>query len=414
MTTLTHAPETKSVGTDASLAYDDLRYTLESYRLTNDQRLAEIETRRGVDPLTEEKMARMDAALDETKARLDRMTLDRARPALDRDGPRDPLVAEHKAAFAAYVRNGEVGGLKRLESKALSAGSGPDGGYLAPATVETEILRRLANVSPIRAIATVRTISSGTYKKAFSTTGPASGWVAEAAARPQTGTTTLAELSFPAMELYAMPAATQTLLDDAIVNIDHWIAEEVESAFAEQEGAAFVAGDGIDKPKGFLAYPTVAETSWSWGNIGVLNTGVAGAFASSNPSDILVDLVYALKAGYRQNASFVMNRKTQAVVRKFKDSTGHYLWQSPASVGAPATLMGFPLVEAEDMPNIAANAVAVSFGDFRRGYLVVDRAGVRILRDPYSAKPYVLFYTTKRVGGGVQDFAAIKGLKFAV
>jgi HK97 family phage major capsid protein len=216
------------------------------------------------------------------------------------------------------------------------------------------------------------------------------------------------------MELYAMPAATQTLLDDAIVNVDQWIAEEVESAFAEQEGAAFVNGDGTDKPKGFLAYPSVADASWAWGNIGVLNTGVAGAFAASNPSDVLVDLVYALKAGYRQNASFVMNRKTQAAVRKFKDSTGNYLWQPPASAGAPATLLGFPLVEAEDMPNIANNAVSIAFGDFRRGYLVVDRAGVRILRDPYSAKPYVLFYTTKRVGGGVQDFAAIKGLKFAV
>jgi len=413
MTTANHAPESKAAGADLSLAFDDLRYTLESYRVSNDERLAEIETRNGADPLTEEKMTRMDAALDDAMRRIDRLTLDRNRPALGRDEARDPLVGEHKAAFAAYIRSGEAGGLKRLEAKALSAGSGPDGGYLAPSGVESEILRRLATVSPIRAIATVRTISSGTYKKAFSTTGPASGWVAEAAARPQSASPTLAELSFPAMELYAMPA-TQTLLDDAIVNIDQWIAEEVESAFAEQEGAAFVSGDGIDKPKGFLAYPTVADASWSWGNIGVLNTGVAGAFSAATPSDILVDLVYALKAGYRQNACFVMNRKTQGTVRKFKDATGQYLWQPPASVGAPATLLGFPLVEAEDMPNIANNAVSVSFGDFRRGYLVVDRAGVRILRDPYSAKPYVLFYTTKRVGGGVQDFAAIKGLKFAV
>ncbi|WP_199087597.1 phage major capsid protein [Bosea sp. ASV33] len=414
MSHLNTAPETKAAGADLALAFEDLRYTLENYRATNEERLAGLEARQGADPLTEEKLVRMDAALDDTMRRIDRLTLERARPALGQDGSRDPLTAEHKAAFGAYVRTGEAGGLKRLESKALSAGSGPDGGYLAPATVEGEILRRLANVSPIRSLATVRTISSGTYKKAFSTTGPASGWVAETAARPQGSSPTLAELSFPAMELYAMPAATQTLLDDAIVDIDQWIAEEVESAFAEQEGAAFVTGDGIDKPKGFLAYPTVAEASWSWGNIGVLNTGVAGAFPASNPSDVLVDLVYALKAGYRQNASFVMNRKTQAAVRKFKDSTGNYLWQPPASAGAPATLLGFPLVEAEDMPNIANNAVSIAFGDFRRGYLVVDRAGVRILRDPYSAKPYVLFYTTKRVGGGVQDFAAIKGLKFAV
>ena len=418
MTHLDTAPETKAAGADLALAFEDLRYTLESYRAANDERLAGIEARSSADPLTEEKLIRIDAALDDTMRRIDRLTLERARPSLGQDGQsaygRDPLVAEHKAAFAAYVRSGEAGGLKQLEAKALSAGSGPDGGYLAPSTVEGEILRRLANASPIRSLATVRTISSGTYKKAFSTTGPASGWVAETAAHPQTGSPALAELSFPAMELYAMPAATQTLLDDAIVNIDQWIAEEVESAFAEQEGAAFVNGDGTDKPKGFLAYPTVADASWSWGNIGVLNTGVAGAFAASNPSDVLVDLVYALKAGYRQNASFVMNRKTQAAIRKFKDANGQYLWQPPASAGAPATLLGFPLVEAEDMPNIANNAVSIAFGDFRRGYLVVDRAGVRILRDPYSAKPYVLFYTTKRVGGGVQDFAAIKGLKFAV
>ncbi|MBN9436250.1 MAG: phage major capsid protein [Bosea sp.] len=406
------APETKATG-EIALAYDDLRYTLEAYRAANDERLAELETRMGGDVVTSEKLQRLDGALDETRRRLDRLALDARRPALGAGEERDPAVAEHKAAFASYVRHGEAAGLKQLEGKALSAGSGPDGGYLAPSTVESEILRRLSAVSPIRALATVRTISSGTYKKAFSTSGPASGWVAESVARPQTGTPALAELSFPAMELYAMPAATQTLLDDAIVDIDQWIAEEVESAFAEQEGAAFVNGDGVDKPKGFLAYPTVADASWSWGNIGTLKTGVAGAFAAANPADILVDLVYALKAGYRQNASFVMNRKTQAAVRKFKDTTGQYLWQPPAAAGAQATLLGFPVVEAEDMPNIATDWVAIAFGDFRRGYLVVDRAGVRILRDPYSAKPHVLFYTTKRVGGGIQDFAAIKGLKFS-
>lgn len=414
MTTSHHAPESKAAGTDLALALDDVRYSFEAYRLANDQRLAEIETRSAADPLTEEKLARIDTALDEARRRMDRIALDRARPPLGQDEPGDALVSEHKAAFAAYVRSGEAGGLKRLEGKALSAGSGPDGGYLAPATVESEILRRLATVSPIRALATVRTISTGTYKKAFSASGPASGWVAETAARPQTGTQSLTELSFPAMELYAMPAATQTLLDDAIVNLDQWIAEEVESAFAEQEGAAFVKGDGLDKPKGFLAYPTVTDANWGWGTIGVLKTGVDGAFAATSPADILVDLVYALKAGYRQNASFVMNRKTQGAIRKFKDANGSYLWQPPASAGAPATLLGFPLVEAEDMPDLAKDAVSIAFGDFRRGYLIVDRAGVRILRDPYSAKPYVLFYTTKRVGGGVQDFAAIKGLKFSV
>jgi HK97 family phage major capsid protein len=215
------------------------------------------------------------------------------------------------------------------------------------------------------------------------------------------------------MELYAMPAATQTLLDDAVVDIDAWLAAEVETVFAEQEGFAFVQGDGVNKPKGFVAAPTVAETSWSWGNLGYVATGSAGAFPTESPADVLIDLIYALKAGYRQNAVFVMNRKTQSVMRKFRDESGAYMWQPPAIAGQPATFMSFPVVEAEDMPDIAANALSVAFGDFRRGYLVVDRTGIRVLRDPYSAKPYVLFYTTKRVGGGVQDYAAIKLLKFA-
>jgi HK97 family phage major capsid protein len=202
-------------------------------------------------------------------------------------------------------------------------------------------------------------------------------------------------------------------LEDAAVNIEQWIAAEVEQAFAEQEGAAFVAGDGSNKPKGFLSYDTAANAAWEWGKIGYIASGASGAFPSSNPSDVLVDLVYAVKAGYRQNGNFVMNRKTQSAIRKFKDSTGGYLWQPPGQAGGRATLMTFPVVEAEDMPNVEADSYAVAFGDFNRGYLVVDRAGVSVLRDPYSAKPYVLFYTTKRVGGGVQDFDAIKLMKFA-
>jgi HK97 family phage major capsid protein len=238
--------------------------------------------------------------------------------------------------------------------------------------------------------------------------------VAETAVRPQTASPTLAELQFPTMELYAMPAATASLLEDAVVDLDQWISGEVDAAFAEQEGLAFVSGDGVNKPKGFLSYTEVAEASWSWGNIGYIATGVSGALPASDPSDILIDTVYALKAGYRQNAAWVMNRKTQASIRKLKDADGNYLWQPPAAPGQRAMLMGFPLVEAEDMPDAGADTTPVAFGDFSRGYLVVDRTGVRVLRDPYSAKPYVLFYTTKRVGGGVQDFDAIKLLKFGV
>jgi HK97 family phage major capsid protein len=209
-----------------------------------------------------------------------------------------------------------------------------------------------------------------------------------------------------------MPAATPSLLEDSVVDLDQWIAAEIETAFAEQEGDAFINGDGSSKPQGLLNYTQVAESSWAWDKIGYVATGIDGDWPESDPADILIDTVYALKAGYRQNAHWVMNRKTQAAIRKLKDGDGNYVWQPPAAPGSRAMLLGFPVVEAEDMPDIGSDATPVAFGDFARGYLVVDRTGVRVLRDPYSAKPYVLFYTTKRVGGGVQDFDAIKLLKF--
>jgi HK97 family phage major capsid protein len=409
------APEHKSgIAYTPRDDYDDLRATFEAFKSANDERLAKIERKRG-DVLLDDKVDRINAALDLQTKRMDDLALRQARPALEGRGRlvTDAASREHKSAFDAYVRGGETSALRQLETKAMSAGSNPDGGYLVPVELEREIGQRLAAISPIRAISSVREISGSVYKKPFMTAGPATGWVGETDARTQTTSPTLDALSFPAMELYAMPAATATLLDDSAVNIDEWIASEVELTFAVQEGAAFVNGDGTNQPKGFLQYTTVANSSWSWGNLGYIASGAAGAFAASNPSDALIDLIYALKAGYRQNGNFVMNRKTQAAIRKFKDSGGAYLWQPPAQAGGRASLMTFPLIEAEDMPDIGANALSIAFGDFRRGYLIVDRVGVRVLRDPYSAKPYVLFYTTKRVGGGVQDFDAVKLMKFA-
>jgi HK97 family phage major capsid protein len=401
--------ETKAgIPHDAVVTHGEMMRAFEAFKEANDERLA----RHDKDVVLEEKLARINATIDAQARRLDEITLKAARPALGGEKVRSG-VPEHKAAFEAYVRTGEAGGLRALEVKAMSIGSNPDGGYLVPPEIEATIGERLTAISPIRGIAGQRTISSNVYKKPFMTAGPAVGWVGETDARTQTASPTLDELSFPAMELYAMPAATANLLEDSAVNIDQWIAQEVEQVFAQQEGAAFVVGDGSNKPKGFLAYPTVDNGAWSWGNIGYVASGAAGAFAGSNPSDALVDLVYAVKAGYRQNGVFVMNRKTQAAVRKFKDTAGQYLWQPPAVAGGKASLMTFPVIEAEDMPDIAANSLSIAFGDFRRGYLVVDRAGVSVLRDPYTSKPYVVFYTTKRVGGGVQDFDAIKVMKFA-
>lgn len=296
----------------------------------------------------------------------------------------------------------------------MSVGTNADGGYLVPSETEAEIGRLLSKASPMRQIADVRQVSASLYKKPFNTNGAAAGWVGETASRVQTSTATLAELQFPTMELYAQPAATQALLDDSVVNLDQWIAQEVETVFAEQETQAFIMGDGVNKPRGFLDYAKVAQASWSWGNMGYIATGVAGAFAASNPSDKLVDLIYSVKAGYRQNARFMLNRTTQGIIRKFKDTQGNYLWQPASTADGNAMLLNMPVVESEYMPDMATDSYALAFGDFKRGYLIVDRVGIRMLRDPYSTKPYVLFYTTKRVGGGIQDFDAIKLMKFGV
>ncbi len=413
--------ETKvaDVTTEARNVHEDLMHAFEEFRATNEARLQELERRTSADALLEEKLARLSAALDAQQRRLDELVRRSARLPLvagaadETEAGCDARQIEHKTAFEAYVRKGDASALLRLESKALSAGADPDGGYLAHDELERRVERLLTEASPVRAVAGHRRISAGTYRKPFAITRAATGWVGETAPRPETGTPQLAELTFPAMELYAMPAATQTLLDDAAIDVSEWLAEEVIITFAEQETEAFVNGDGTTRPQGFLSVPTVAEDSWSWGHLGVLKTGVDGGFPASGPADVLIDLVYALRSGYRQNAVWMMNRKVQAEIRKFKDANGNYLWQPAASPQARPTLMGFPVVEVEAMPDMGAGSFSVAFGDFRRGYLVVDRTGIRILRDPYSAKPYVLFYTTKRVGGGVQDFAAIKLLQFA-
>lgn len=406
------APEVKAIPETMTAAFDDFMEAFSEFKQANDQRLGEIEQKLTADVITRDKVERINKAMDEQARVIDQLALKKLRPALGRGGAVSLETAERKAAFDAYIRRGDEAGLRDLEAKAMATSG--DGGYLVPDETDSEIGRRLASISPIRGLATVRQVSGAVLKKPFAPTGMASGWVAETAARPQTDTPQLTELSFPTMELYAMPAATQSLLDDAAVDVEAWIAGEVDIAFAEQEGTAFVLGDGTNKPKGFLAYNTVADDSWAWGSLGYKVSGAAGAFASSGPSDVLLDTIYALKAGHRQNGTFVMNRKTQGEIRKFKDADGNYLWLPPAGPGQQASLMGFPIAEAEDMPDITANAFSIAFGDFKAGYLVVDRMGVRVLRDPYSAKPYVLFYTTKRVGGGVQNFEAIKLIKFAV
>ena len=390
---------------EARAAMHDLLAAFESFKDANDRRLAEIEAKTAADPLIEEKVGRIDQALARAQTRLDRLTIEASRPGLGGE-----VAGAAKSAWSGFLRTGEASRL--IEGKALSAGSATDGGHVAPAETEALIERLIREVSPIRRIATVKQTTSHAFKKPVSQGGASFGWVAETAGRPETDSPTLELVEFPVGEIYAMPAATPALLDDALVDIDQWLAEEVRDTFAEAEGAAFVSGNGTNRPKGFLSYTQAAEGAQDWGELGYVATGVAGGFPAEDPSDVLIDLIYAPKTGYRANGRFVMNKATVSAVRKFKDADGNYIWRPAMSAGEAASLMGYPVTEVEEMPDIGTNSVSIAFGDFERGYLVVDRTGVQVLRDPYSAKPYVLFYTTRRVGGGVQDFNAIKLLKF--
>ncbi|MDP1556837.1 MAG: phage major capsid protein [Hyphomonas sp.] len=385
--------ETKAVKADAG----EMLAVFDAYRQANDARLAEIETKGASDPLTDERLARIDR-------RLEALSLKMARP--EASAVADVETDERRDAWTRYLRTGDESGVARLDVKSLNTGTGSEGGHVAPPELDRLIEARLLAASPMRQIATVRQTSVGVYKKPVGL-GAAASWVGEEAARPETAVTGLDLLTFPAGELYAMPAATQTLLEDAYADIDAWLADEVETAFAAQESAAFVTGNGSSKPKGFLDYTLVAESSHAWGQVGF----VPGDFTDADAADQLIDLVYAPKSQFRTNARFVMNRRTVSAVRKLKDADGRYVWQ-PGTGGEAATLLGYPVTEIEDMPDIATGNAAIAFGDFRRFYLITDRQGARVLRDPFSAKPYVLFYTTKRVGGGVQNFDAVKVMKF--
>jgi HK97 family phage major capsid protein len=344
---------------------------------------------------------------------LDRKSLAAGRPALS---TAVDLDAPHKKAFSAYLRSGDDDGLRglALEGKALNTQVNAEGGFLVDPETSDRIRGVLKSMASIRAIASVVNVEASSFDVLVDHTDMGSGWATETAALSETGTPQIDRISIPLHELAAMPKASQRLLDDSAFDIEGWLAARIADRFARAEAQAFVSGDGIDKPKGFLTHSKVANASWAWGALGYVATGAAGDFASTNASDAIVDLVYALNAEYRANATFVMNSKTSGAVRKMKDADGRFLWSDGLQAGEPARLMGYPVLIAEDMPDIAANAYALAFGDFHNGYTIAERPDMRVLRDPFSAKPHVLFYASKRVGGDVSDFAAIKLLKFAV
>ncbi len=347
---------------------------------------------------------------EERLTMLDKKSVTLSRPALS--AARDE-AAPHQKAFEAYVRRGDDEGLRglALEGKAMSTAVAADGGYLVdPQTAET-IRSVLRATSSLRQVASVVNVEATSYDVLIDSTDVGSGWASELAAAAETSTPTIERITIPLHELSALPKVSQRLLDDSAFDIEGWLAARIADKFARAEAAAFVNGDGIDKPTGFLSHPLVDDSTWSWGNLGYIPTGVDGDIGSA---DKIVDVVYALGAQYRANASFVMNSKTAGQVRKLKDADGRFLWSDGLAAGEPARLMGYPVLIAEDMPDMSTLGAAIAFGDFEAGYTIAERPDLRILRDPFSAKPNVLFYATKRVGGDVSDFAAIKLLKFSV
>lgn len=350
---------------------------------------------------------------EERLTMLNAKTMSYGRPALS---ARAEVEAPHQKAFNAYLRSGDDDGLRglTLEGKAMSTAVAADGGYLVDPQTADRIRSMLFATSSLRSIANVVQVEATSFDVLVDRSEVGSGWATEVAATTETATPVIERISIKLHELAAMPKASQRLLDDSAFDVEGWLAEKIATRFIRAEAAAFINGDGIDKPKGILLPTKVADATWTWGNIGYVPTGAAADFATTNPADCIINLVYALGADYRANGAFLMNSKTVGAVRKMRDADGRFLWSDGLAAGEPARLMGYPVVVSEDMPDIAANAYAIAFGDFRSAYTIAERPDLRILRDPFSAKPNVLFYANKRVGGDITDFAAVKLLKIAV
>lgn len=394
--------------------FEELKALFEQFKAKNDERLAQIEAKGHADPLLAAQVDRMNAGITELEAKIS-ARVDEIEAKANRPGAglsaEDKAKAEYKAAFNAFARKGDF-------QAALSVGSDPDGGYSVPIEVDSTILDLARNEVTMRRLANVVTLGTPNYTKLVNKHGATSGWVGETDTRTETGTPSLAALTPFWGEIYANPGATQQMLDDSSFNVEAWLANELTMDFAAAENTAFINGTGILKPKGFLAYTMAltADATRAFGSIQYIKTTEAAAFkaasATFNPADNLIDMQTALKAVFANNATWLMASGTLGIIRKFKDAVnGAYIYQPSIALGTPATLLGKPLEIDEEMPAIGANLFPVAYGDFKRGYTIADRIGTRVLRDPFTNKPYVMFYTTKRVGGFVADSNAIKVLK---
>jgi HK97 family phage major capsid protein len=380
----------------------------EQFKAVNDQRLRDIERKGAADPLDVLQLGKINDALDGYKDRLARMEVAVARPdtMLGASFGDNGASSEHKQAFCHYLRKGADANLQAIEKKALSIGSDPDGGYLVTSTMSQTIVKTVFESSPMRQLAAVETISTDSLELIEDRNSAVAGWTSETGSVSDTATPQIGKKTIPVHELYAQPKATQKLIDDASINVEAWLADKLADIFSRTENTAFVSGNGVGQPRGILTY----TAGTSWGQIQQVISASDGAVTA----DSLFNLYYALKETYAARASFLMNRAVVKAVRLLKEATtNQYLWAPGLSAGVPDTLLGAPVHQASDMPTAATGSLSIALGDFSAAYQIVDRVGIRTLRDPFTDKPFVKFYTTKRVGGDVVNFDAVKLMKLS-
>ena len=392
---------------DVEQVAQELQSKFDDFKSKNDKRIDALESEKGKLAGQVETLNGKLIELESLKSDLETELAAVKRPG----GPQQQSKAatEHKTAFMQFMRKGDDDGLRDLERKALQVGTDEDGGYAVPEELDRNILTLLKDEVVMRQEATVMTIGGSDYKKLVNVGGTSSGWVGETDSRPATDTSKL-KLIEPFMgEIYGNPQATQKMLDDVFFNAESWINSELAIEFSEQEEIAFTSGNGTKKPKGFLAYTSSLDDdkTRAFGTLQHILSGSAAAVTA----DSIIQLVYTLRKTHRNGAKFMLNNNSLFKIRILKDSEGNYLWRPGLELNQPSTLLGYGIAENEQMPDIAADAKAIAFGNFKRGYTIVDRIGTRILRDPYTNKPYVGFYTTKRTGGMLADSQAIKLLQ---
>jgi HK97 family phage major capsid protein len=392
---------------------EQLGKSFAEFKITNDEKNFKTSSAGGHDPLIEEKLTRISEDIDRTSARLERLKTARHRPALAEESLDHKVENEHKNAFIHYVRKGEEQYLLNFERKSLSTAVDPDGGYLIPQEIHNRLGQNILDSSAMRKIASTITISTDAVEFLIDQKGAEAGWVSETGDREETESPTLSKIRIPVHEMYAKPKATQKLLDDARIDVEAWLSAKVSEKMAYMENRAFFCGNGEGQPTGFLAYPKTYGTFKS-DHLLAFKTGKKGGFSAQNSCDVFIDALHSLRPELLNGAVWVMSRSTLAAVRKLKDSNGHYLWQAGLEGDFRQRILGYPIELSDEMPplDLEEASSAIAFGNFKRGYQIVDRAGTRVLRDPYSSKPYVEFYTTRRVGGNLIDSRAISLIEF--